>query len=124
MDVLLLLASQADTATTVAVGSGAVESGVLSIISAFGRGALEGLGAMFAFVALLSRVKGLERRLAPTAFDWLVWVLRAVGTLGSATVAAVLARPDAAIEAALGGLVGALPLAWRSIRRAIEEATD
>lgn len=123
MDLLDLLTALTDTSTA-STDLGSVVGAVWDTVQAFGVGAVEGLLALSGALFLASRLQGLELTLAPTRFDWAVWSVRALSVLATGTLTGVLASEGNALEGAVGGLVGAVPLALRYIHRTYEEATD
>lgn len=126
LDSLLILISQTDTATTTAT-AGDLGEGFYAIFVAFSQGVLQGAGAIGAFLLLVSRFANLEATLAPTPFDWVVWVLRAAGTFVSVGAAALLTSMAGGADllpAVIGAAGVAIPASLRYITRAITELTD
>lgn len=110
------------TATT-AVDLNTLFTSLTDVVRAFGLGAVEGLLALSAMLFAVTRFRPLVRFLAETPADWVVPAVQALSVLATGALTGSLIPPGG-LEAALGGLVGALAPAWLLIRRAVQEFND
>lgn len=125
LELLSLLVSQTDTSTM--TDAGTIGTLIFDTFTAFGVSILAGLGALFALLFAASNFTGLEFTLSKTKWDWLVWAVRAVATIGTAIVggiAGAMATDSSVWTDVLAALVAVAPVAMRYIKRAAEEATD